>query len=101
MKGTIFNVECMVYAGKEEEKRKMLKRSAELLQEKTHLENRTKQLNEILAVSTWLPSHILHHIRYTMCQDVPRDYSNNFNLINSCNSFVFNLQYVYMVLLNN
>jgi len=35
----------MVYAGKEEEKRKMLKRSAELLQEKTHLENRTKQLN--------------------------------------------------------
>lgn len=35
--------------GKEEEKRKLLKRSTELLQEKAHLENRTKQLNEILA----------------------------------------------------
>ncbi|XP_060556459.1 PHD finger protein 21A-like [Ruditapes philippinarum] len=35
--------------GKEEDKRKLLKRSAELLQEKTHLENRSKQLNEILA----------------------------------------------------
>ncbi|KAL4224970.1 PHD finger protein 21B [Mactra antiquata] len=34
---------------KEEEKRKLLKRSTELLQEKTHLENRTKQLNEILS----------------------------------------------------
>lgn len=39
------------FLGKEEEKRKLLKRSTELLQEKTHLENRTKQLNEILAVS--------------------------------------------------
>lgn len=40
-------------SGKEEEKRRMLKRSTELLQEKTHLENRTKQLNEILAVCSF------------------------------------------------
>ena len=37
--------------GKEEEKRKLLKRSTELLQEKQLLENKTKQLNEILTVS--------------------------------------------------
>lgn len=34
---------------KEEEKRRLLKRSAELLQEKTDLQNRTQQLNDILA----------------------------------------------------
>lgn len=34
---------------KEEEKRRLLKRSSELLQEKTDLQNRTQQLNDILA----------------------------------------------------
>lgn len=34
---------------KEEEKRRLLKRSTELLQEKTDLQNRTQQLNDILA----------------------------------------------------
>lgn len=36
-------------SAKEEEKRKLLKRSSELLQEKTDLQNRTQQLNEVLA----------------------------------------------------
>ena len=46
-------------AAKEEEKRRLLKRSAELLQEKTDLQNRTQRINELLAVCLLLFTHLI------------------------------------------